>query len=192
MTGDDIGSLIYLSVLGCAVAGWFFVQNRDSMGKMAQQAAIWGLIFLGAIAAVGLWQDIRRSTLLLPEISSAGEITVPRSRDGHYYLTLNVNNAPIRFVVDTGATNIVLSRQDAEKAGIDVDGLKFLGQAMTANGMVRTASVRLNHVTLGPLRDENIRAYVNGGEQDGSLLGMDYLRLFSELRISGDQLILAR
>ena len=65
---------------------------------------------------------------------------VPRSADGHYYLTMEVNGAPIRFVVDTGATELVLSRADAERAGIDTGGLIYSGRAFTANGMVETAA----------------------------------------------------
>ncbi|OZA17728.1 MAG: aspartyl protease, partial [Rhodobacterales bacterium 17-64-5] len=60
---------------------------------------------------------------------------------------------------------------------------------MTANGLVRTAQVTLPVVELGPFRNEGFRAYVNEGEMDGSLLGMDYLGQF-RMEFAGDMLIL--
>lgn len=191
MDGDTIARVVYLVLLGAAVIGWFIASNRESMGKTMQQAAVWGLIFLGTIAAVGLWQDIRRTTLDLPEISD-GRVEIPRSADSHFYVTLDINNTPVRFVVDTGATSVVLSRDDARAVGIDLSGLRFTGQANTANGTVATAMVRLDKVELGPIRDRHLRAYVTDGEMDGSLLGMDYLNRFSELTIRADRMVLQR
>lgn len=191
MSGDHVAQVLYLALLGAAVLGWFVAHNRASWGKVTQQAVIWALIFLGAIAAVGLWGDIRRTALSLPEISE-DRVEIPRGADGHYHLTLQVNGTPVAFVVDTGATNIVLSRADAAHAGIDVAALRFLGTAYTANGPVRTARVVLDSIALGGMRDTGVPAYVNGGDHEGSLLGMDYLQRFPEITIRGDRMILAR
>jgi aspartyl protease family protein len=84
MTGDQIASFAYLVLLGSAVAGWLFLQSRQSRSKLVQQAAIWGLIFVGVIAAVGLWSDIRRDVLPRQEFVSSQEIRIPRQPDGHY------------------------------------------------------------------------------------------------------------
>jgi aspartyl protease family protein len=94
-------------------------------------------------------------------------------------------------VVDTGATDLVLTRADAERAGIDTDGLIFSGQAFTANGMVQTAPVLLDTVALEGMR-ARVRAVVNGGEMQESLLGMSYLHRFERLEISGGTLVLER
>jgi aspartyl protease family protein len=94
-------------------------------------------------------------------------------------------------MVDTGASNVVLSRTDARRLGIDPDSLAFVGAAQTANGTVRTALVRLPEVSLGPWQDRNVAAYVNDGNMDLSLLGMDYLGLF-RLEIADDRMILRR
>jgi aspartyl protease family protein len=59
---------------------------------------------------------------------------VPQSADGHYYLTMEVNGTPVRFVVDTGATELVLSREMRGAQGIDTDALIYSGRAFTANG----------------------------------------------------------
>ncbi|WP_146588025.1 retropepsin-like aspartic protease family protein [Puniceibacterium confluentis] len=193
MTSLDLGHLAYLLLLGAVLVFWVFVQNRDSLGKKAQAAAAWGLIFLGTVAAVGLWDDIRRT--VLPQqavIAEDGRIELPRAPDGHYYVTLELNGAPVRFVVDTGASGIVLTRSDAAAAGIDLQGLAFFAQAMTANGPVQTAPVRIDRMSLGPFTDRAVRAYVNGGEMEQSLLGMSYLQRFDRLEISGGTLVLER
>lgn len=192
MTGDMFGQLAYLVLLGVAIIGWFVAQNRASLGKNAQYAAVWGLIFMGVIAVAGLWSDIRRTTFELPRVSEDGTISISRSGDGHFHLLAAVNDVAIDFIVDTGATNIVLSREDAAKVGIDPLNLSYVGTASTANGETRIAQVRLDSLAIGPVRDTRVRAYVTQGDLFGSLLGMDYLNRFSQMTIAGDQLILHR
>lgn len=124
-------------------------------------------------------------------VSTAGEITIPRAPDGHYYVTLDINGTPIRFLADTGASNMVLTQADATALSIDPESLVYLGEAATANGTVRTARVTLPSVTLGPYTDTDFPAWVNRGDMQGSLLGMEYLRLF-RVEIAADQMILRR
>ncbi|MGR3464642.1 retropepsin-like aspartic protease family protein [Limimaricola sp.] len=192
MSPDNLASLAYLGLLGAAIAGWFLVQNRDRLGQVVQQAAVWTLIFIGAIAAAGLWSDIRDEAIPRQTMIGAEGIEVPQARDGHYYLTLEINGAPVDFVVDTGATDMVLGREDARRAGIDPEKLDYFGSATTANGTVRTARVTLDSVALGGIEDENITAVVTDGDLAGSLLGMGYLRLFGRLEIENGTLVLTR
>jgi aspartyl protease family protein len=193
MNTPDTGQLIYLVVLGVMVAGWFFMQTRQGLNRTLQYAAVWGMIFVGGAAAVGLWQDISRDATR-PQLSqsTAGQIVVPRARDGHYYLQLNVNSVPVNFVVDTGATEMVLTQADATRAGIDLASLNYLGRANTANGEVRTAFVKLESVSLGDVTDHNVSAVVNEGDMKGSLLGMGYLQRWGRIEIAGGELILTR
>lgn len=193
MNSDQIASFIYLALLGSALVVWYFVSNRGSLNKVMQQAALWGLIFVGVIAAVGLWGDIRQASTFRPTISEeTGEISVPREPDGHYYLTLDINDTPVRFVIDTGATDMVLTKEDAEAVGIDLENTNFLGTAQTANGSVKVASVYLDSVRIGQFTDREVRASVNDGEMKTSLLGMNYLHRFDRIEISGGQLVLTR
>ena len=98
MSSVDIGNLAYLVLLAAVLVFWLFVQNRDSLGKKAQAAAAWGLIFLGTVAAIGLWDDIRQTVTPRQSVfAEQGRIELPRAPDGHYYVTLGVNGAPIRF-----------------------------------------------------------------------------------------------
>ncbi|MEP2640262.1 TIGR02281 family clan AA aspartic protease [Roseobacter sp.] len=193
MHGDDTGRLIYLSVLVGVVGLWFFAQNRLSANKLLQQAAVWGLIFLGAIAAYGLWDDISQTVRPQQTVfADQGKVVVPRSPDGHYYLTAQINGAPVHFVIDTGATMLVLTRDDAAMAGLHPDTLAFTGRANTANGEVRTAPVRLDTLTLGPVTDTNVRAVVNNGDMAQSLMGMTYLQRWGKIEIANGALTLTR
>ena len=192
MQDFDFARLTYLVILGSVLVLWFVVQGRESIGRLLQHALIWALIFVGALAVVGLWQDIRQTVRPSQNVVSGDRIELPRARDGHYYLTAQVNGTPLRFVVDTGASQVVLSRDDAERIGMDTENLNYLGRAYTANGEVRTASVRLDSITVGPVRHENVRAVVNQGDMQGSLLGMSYLQQFSSLEITGGKLVLTR
>ena len=190
LTPDQFASLGYLGILLAVIGGYFFVANRANLGKTLQFAAIWGLIFIGSIVAVGLWMDIRDRYTPRQTVALGGVVEVDRAQDGHFYLTLDINSVPTRFVVDTGATDIVLSRDDAMAAGIDVDLIAFSGSATTANGVVNTAPVVLGTVALGERLDTQVSAVVNGGALHESLLGMTYLRRFTRLEITQDRLIL--
>jgi aspartyl protease family protein len=193
MDALDTGHLVYLAILGIAVVGWFIAENRASLGQTLRTALAWAFIFLGVVAGYGLWGDIRddvapRQTVFTED----ARVEVPRAFDGHYYLTLEVNGTPVDFVVDTGATDMVLSREDAQRIGLDPADLAYTGIASTANGQVRTARVRLDEVSLGGITDRGVTASVNAGEMSGSLLGMSYLHRFERIEIANGRLILER
>ncbi|MEM7319465.1 MAG: TIGR02281 family clan AA aspartic protease [Pseudomonadota bacterium] len=193
MDGDDTARFIYLSLLGCALVFWFFTQNRQSLGKTVQMIAAWVFIFAGVIAVVGLWEDIRGTIAPGQRMTvSDSQIEVPRAADGHYYLQLMINDTPVDFLVDTGASQMVLTAQDAARIGINPSDLNYFGRAMTANGEVRTAPVKLEQVELGPFSDSGVSAWVNEGQMEQSLLGMGYLQRWPSIEISGGALVLKR
>jgi len=191
MDTGSLMNLLYLTLLLAAVGGWVLVEYRRRMGHALRTALAWGMIFVGFVAAYGLWTDLRGQILPRQMVSETGEVTVPRAPDGHYYLTLQINGRDVDFMADTGATNIVLSRRDAESLGIDPDSLPYMGTAMTANGVVRTARIRLPDVALGPFTDYDMPAYVTEGRMDISLLGMDYLGQF-RVAIDRGTMVLSR
>jgi len=190
MNGDDLGRLAYLVLLLAAVGGWVMVEYRQRLGQALRVAAAWGLIFVGVMAGYGLWHDLRRD-IRAEQVVGADRVEIPRDQDGHYYLRLQVNGRDLQVMADTGATHIVLSPEDAARLGFDPGTLNYLGEANTANGVVRTARISLDQVSLGPFQDEAVTAYVNEAAMDGSLLGMEYLGRFS-IQISGDRMILTR
>jgi aspartyl protease family protein len=93
---------------------------------------------------------------------------------GHVVIDGVVNGAPVRFLVDTGATMVVLTMQDAAAAGLSGSDLKFTMQTSTANGVARAAPVTLREVRLGQLSVDDVPAAVS--EKLGiSLLGQSFL-----------------
>ncbi|MEL7092464.1 MAG: TIGR02281 family clan AA aspartic protease [Pseudomonadota bacterium] len=192
MSADSIAQLIYLGAFVLVIGGGFLLTNKLSLNKTLQMAATWVLIFIGVIAAVGLWGDIQDDLNAGRTFVDADAVTIPRARDGHYYLTLDINGVATDFVVDTGATEIVLTSADADAAGLAPDTLNFIGRANTANGTVSTAPVRLDSVEIGPFIDRDVFAVVNGGEMDQSLLGMGYLQRWGRIEIAGGEMTLSR
>lgn len=190
MDSSDLGRLVYLIILGAMVGGYFLAQSRENLSKTAQQALVWVLIFVGVIAGAGLWSDIRDDIAPRQSSIGGGVIEVPNSIDGHYYLVLEIDGHPIEFVVDTGASDIVLSQEDARDVGIDPNSLDYSGIAYTANGSVRTA--RVSNLRLGDIVDQDVTVLVNQGDLSGSLLGMSYLQRFEKIEISHGKLILTR
>ncbi|MDO9526423.1 MAG: TIGR02281 family clan AA aspartic protease [Gemmobacter sp.] len=190
---DNLPRIIYLVILSAAVGAWVMVEYRGRMGQMMRAAAAWGLIFIGVAAGYGLWADLR--TELAPRqtvIAEEGRIELPRAQDGHYYLTLTIQDTPVRFMIDTGASTVVLSDRDSERLGIDRTKLAFTGSARTANGTIRTARITLDNVALDGIPEGRLPAWVGDGPLDVSLLGMDYLSRFARVEIARDRLILHR
>ncbi|MGB3408418.1 MAG: TIGR02281 family clan AA aspartic protease [Jannaschia sp.] len=188
-------NLLYLVLLGAVIGGSFILANRHRMGQMLQQAALWFFIFVGFVVVYGFWNDIRDIAVPSQSVSVADGgviVDVPRQRDGHYHLSLEINGVSVPFIVDTGATDLVLTREDAVRIGLDPESLRFFGRAMTANGSVETANVRLDRVVLGEIVDRNVTAVVNGGEMRQSLLGMSYLQTFGRIEIEDNELRLIR
>jgi len=188
MSGDQIASLLYMLMLGVAVVGWFVAQNRASLGKVLQQALIWVFIFLGAIAGVGLWQDISNTVVPRQSIQSNGALVLPADEAGHFNLTAVLNGAPVAFLVDTGATDVVLSQADAKRAGLAPETLDHFGRAFTANGVAATAQATIDEFELGAAKLRNVRVSVNKGDLNQSLLGMNLLNQFSKVEISDGEM----
>jgi aspartyl protease family protein len=112
-------------------------------------------------------------TVLRP--SSNRTLVYRADRRGHFSLTATVNGAPTRFVIDTGASLVALTLDDARAAGIGRSELVFSQLTQTANGRVRFAPVMLREVSIGQLSIENVPAAVIEN-LDQSLLGMSFLK----------------
>jgi aspartyl protease family protein len=112
-------------------------------------------------------------TVLRP--SSNRTLVYRADRRGHFSLTATVNGAPIRVVVDTGASLVALTLDDARAAGIGRSELLFNQVTQTANGRVRFAPVMLREVRIEQLSIENVPAAVIEN-LDQSLLGMSFLK----------------
>lgn len=178
----------YLALLAVFLGGALLFEYAGRRNQAMRAAAVWALIFGVAVAGAGWWQG----RMDRQQVFDGRRIELPLGQDGHFHLTAEVNGAPIRFVVDTGASTVVLGREDAARAGIDPDDLAYIGTAQTANGQVETAPVTLDRVAVGEIVDEDVPAQVNGGAMPGSLLGMSYLRRFARVSFEGDRMVLER
>jgi aspartyl protease family protein len=96
--------------------------------------------------------------------------------DGHYHVYGAIDGSSLRFMVDSGATDIVLSPADARMLGMQPDQLDYTLTATTANGIVRGAPIRLKTLKVGPIVMHDVPATVNEAEMPVSLLGMEFLR----------------
>lgn len=190
LIADDYAKMAYLVVLLCGLLGFGLLRMMRNPMETLKSVVTWILLFCIVVAAVQIFEERENPTAQYS--AETQTVAVGRSPDGHFYLTLEVNGTPTRFVVDTGATAIVLKQKDAKRAGIDVSALPYNGIARTANGEVRTARVTLKTLALEEITDQNVPASVNGGGLDVSLLGMQYISRFSSLEIKDDMLILTR
>ncbi|RED13296.1 retropepsin-like aspartic protease family protein [Pontivivens insulae] len=193
MADSEVASLIYLSIILIALAGSMFGVYRGRLGKMLKGVLGWALIFGVLVVGYTYRETIEDAVLPAQTVSiGTGKIEIRRRFDGHYHADALVNGVPVDFIVDTGASSIVLSQQDAERIGIPMDRLDFSGRARTANGEVRLASVRLGEIRIGDVVDQNLPAVVNGGEVHTSLLGLEYLDRFDSVSLNGSIMVLER
>jgi aspartyl protease family protein len=118
-------------------------------------------------------------------------VTVVRAGDGHFAVLGAIDEKPVLFLVDTGASFVTLTRDDARDIGINVDTLEYRLPIRTANGTMVAAAVMIARLTVGPIERRNLKALVAPeGVLDQSLLGMTFLDTLSSYSISGDRLVL--
>jgi aspartyl protease family protein len=124
-----------------------------------------------------------------PSLMASDELVLDRESDGHFYADVEVNGQSLRVLVDTGASGIALSRDDARRAGLGVSiGLnEIVGQG--ASGDVRGEHVMLDRIRLGSVEVQQTPAVVlaSGGQ---SLLGQTFLAKFHSVEIRGDRMYL--
>ena len=119
-------------------------------------------------------------------------VTLWAGSGGHFHADGTINGLPVRFLVDTGATTIALSGVEASRLGIDYRGKGRPGYASTAGGVVRTYSLTLDKVELGPITIYNVEAgVVEGAFPREPLLGMSFLGRL-DMKRQGDQMELTQ
>ena len=117
-----------------------------------------------------------------------GSVVLTRQPDGHFYTDAQVNGATIHFLVDTGASDIALSRADAQSAGVQFASGDFTGTAQTAGGTVALKPVTLDHVSVGSLDAHNVQGVVVDTPMGISLLGQSWLKQVGTVTIEGDRM----
>lgn len=137
-------------VLAIILLTWFF-SGVEERSRNPNSNPSWALAEGGAIAVV-----------------------LERNRAGHYVMTGSINGVETEFLLDTGATDVVIPAALADAAGLQA---RQSGQAMTANGLVTVYGTRIDNLALGPITLRDVRASINPAMHDSMvLLGMSALR----------------
>jgi len=153
------------------------------IGWAVRQAAIWsivGLLFYVVIDRLATAPNPAAPVLTTapaaapPHSGTPNSLVFPANAQGHVVINAFVNGSPVRFLVDTGATMVVLTMRDAAAAGLTSSDLNFTMRTSTANGVARAAPVRLREVRIGQLSVDDVRAAV-AENLNISLLGQSFL-----------------
>lgn len=118
------------------------------------------------------------------------EMAIGQGHDGHFYIVGAVNGAPVRFLVDTGASGIALSPADARRLGVDLERLRFDYSFETANGVGRGAPFKADTLEVGPLTLRDVAMTINQAPMRTSLLGLSYLSQLESYEVRGGRLYL--
>lgn len=135
------------------------------------------------------------ANIAVPEVTSSTSIdfaipasTVRRHSDGLFYVEALANGQSVRFVVDTGATVVVLNRQDAAKMGLPFDSLTNRGSMRTANGSSDMRWATIDRLEMAGKNLEKISAAVVDGALPVSLMGQNALEQLGTVTLKGDTL----
>lgn len=122
------------------------------------------------------------ATLIVPVAAAPAAASVPgqpaqiaKSPDGHFWAEANIDGRAIRVLVDTGASVVALTREDALRLGLHLTASDFSQTVETASGPAKAASIQLNHVAVAGARVDGVQAIVVEKGLPHSLLGMSYL-----------------
>ncbi len=134
----------------------------------------------------------RVENLVTPPAQSdaGGAVVLQREADGHFYTEAFVNGTPVRFMVDTGASSVALTRADAQRAGMFLSENDFNQVGRGAGGEIRLRSVTFDRVAVGNIEARDVQGVVIGGDGDMSLLGQSYLATLGSVTIEGDRMVL--
>jgi aspartyl protease family protein len=200
LNDGDMGYLVYYSMFAVLVGSGIFAGRRN-LGESFRNLGIWALIILGLVTAYVYRGDAQqiasrvtaglipgRAAIVVDE-NGFNTVVLYKSQGGHYLADTVVDGSPVSMMVDTGATMVALSYEDAERAGLNPQTLDFSAMVMTANGPARSAYVTLPQLSIGGIQRTNVRAGIaERGKMDRSLLGMNFLSTLSSVSFSGDEL----
>jgi len=131
---------------------------------------------LGALYLLFSMLESGNSTVSSVGANGAAMVVLEQDRNGHYEAQGQINGQPVTFLVDTGATDVALPESMARALGLEF-GPRV--QVMTAAGPAGAWVTRLDEVTVGGIRREHVRATITGGEFNGILLGMSFLKHYN-------------
>lgn len=182
-----------------ALIGVGFTLGTHQRGPTAlKQFLCWGAAGL-AIAVFLTYRTPLASLLAVAEVpraavgtelSQAGMVSLRAEANGHFIADALVNGTHVSFIVDTGATDVVLRRVDAQRLGINLESLNYGIPVHTANGDTLIALVALDEIVIGTIHVARVTASVPRNELSHSLLGMSFLKRLSSFSIDSDRLVM--
>jgi len=198
LSSSDFQHFVYSVLILLVLISGLASRREMGISKILKYLGIWSAIILVIISAYSYRYEFTDfKDRLLGEINPAqarigksGTIIIDSSQDGHFYMNVKINGAPVRFMIDTGASDIVLNYKDAKKIGVNFKKLNFDRRYQTANGTALGATVSLDKIEVGNVEFNNVSASVNQSDMGTSLLGMSFLRKFKRYEFYQDQLIL--
>ena len=184
----------WLALVGSSVLAFARANPRSAL----RYGAIWAVIFLVLTGVFAFKNDAayigqRFMGALSPTQGVAhddGTLSFDAGPDGHFRIQAEVNGGRVTFMVDTGASDVVLAPNDARRIGIDPATLVFDQFAETANGTVSGAAIRLDSLVVGSIEMNQLPATVNGADMSESLLGMEFLNRLHGWRVENGVLTL--
>jgi aspartyl protease family protein len=199
MTNSDLPQIIYLVALLAFLLSSFFFNKQIKASKVFAQLSIWLVITFILIAIYSFRFEFlnlkqRVAGELFPsKISRIGErkLAIKAANDGHFYINILVNGKKIRFMVDTGASDIVLNYSDAQKLGINFKEISSFRRYQTANGFVVNGMINIEEMQLENIKFNNIQVAVSSKDIGNSLLGMSFLSQFEKYEFYQNNLVLS-
>jgi aspartyl protease family protein len=194
----DPGALTQKIVLLVVVGAIVLTLFRERLAQVLTGALFWvalGLVLIGGYAYRFELPDIAGRVMaeLAPgrAIARGRSVEVARATNGDFAVTAQINGARVSMVLDTGASSVVLTREDAKAAGLPLEVLAYTVSIDTANGRTQVAPVTLDRVGIGGLVEHSIAALVaQPGQLKTSLLGMSFLNRMQSWEVTGDRLTL--
>ena len=187
----------YFGFIALVLSGLVFAR-RIKLREVARNLIIWvgivvtmalGVSFRGELTAVA--QRVRSELIPAYAVTTAPHtLALTQSEDGNFYVIGAVNGEPVRFLIDTGASDIVLSPADAKRLGVDLATLNFGRAYETANGTGHGAALIIDRLAIGPIQFSHIPVAINGAPMDSSLLGQSFFRRLESFEIKGHRLFL--
>jgi aspartyl protease family protein len=192
------------AAIGVSLLLWLMLSGLRSarpsdIARLATAAMTWALLL---IALTGVYayrfeasEIFGRITGELfpsePQVGRGGEVIINRRFSGEFAIGGRVNNARVTFLFDTGASAVVLTADDARRAGVEASRLVFDVPVATANGAAMAAETRLDQIAVGPIVMRNVPALVaRRGALDESLLGMSFLERLKSYTVERDRLVM--
>ena len=168
------------------------MDNNDFQKKAGKGMTVLGWLILLALLTFYFSKFLERQRNpnhdpALYQTENYREIVLQRNLYGHYIASGEINNEPVTFMLDTGATNISVPAEVADRLKLK-PGPRV--PVMTANGQIEVFSTSLRQVNLGGIKRNNVRASINPYMSgDEVLLGMSFLKHL-DFSQRGDQLLL--